>query len=97
MLSDDYYMSYNFFMALNSAIAIMTATTAAIKSDIGPAYNMPSIPRNSGKIIINGNKNNICLVNDKNIPFTGFPIEVKNVAVIGWRKFRPVNNKNILK
>ena len=82
---------------LNSKYIIVIDTEPAIKSAIGPEYIIPSIPINKGIIIIKGNKNNICLVNDKNIPFFGFPIAVKKLDDIGWKQFINVNNKNILK
>ena len=36
--------------------ARQTATIPATKSEMGPAYMIPSIPRNSGKIRISGSK-----------------------------------------
>ena len=82
---------------LNSKYIIVIATIPAIKSAIGPAYIIPSMPINIGNITIKGNKNNICLVNERNIPFLGFPIAVKKLDDIGWKQFKNVNNKNTLK
>ena len=45
----------------------------------------------------NGKRNRICLVNERKMPFTGLPMEVKNVDVIGCMKFTQVKNKNTLK
>ena len=55
------------------------------------------MPINKGNIIINGSKNNICLVNERNIPFLGLPIAVKKLDDIGCMQFTKVKNKNILK
>ena len=84
-------------IALNSTYIIIIDTTPAIKSAIGPEYIIPSIPINKGKITINGNKNNICLVSERNIPFYGLPIAEKKLDDIGWKQIKKVNNKNILK
>ena len=78
---------------LNSIYIITIDTTPAIKSAIGPEYIIPSIPITIGKITIKGSKNNICLVNDRNIPFFGFPIAVKKFDDIGWKQFKNVKNK----
>ena len=69
---------------------------AAIKSATGPAYITPSIPIYKGKIIIRGSKNIICLVRERSIPLSGFPIAVKKFDVIGCTKFKNVKNKKIL-
>ena len=37
----------------------------------------------------------ICLVRDKKIPFAGFPIDVKNVDVIGCKASNQIKNKKI--
>ena len=86
-----------FAIFLNSIYIITIDTIPAIKSAIGPEYIIPSIPINNGNIIIKGNKNNICLVSERNIPFFGFPIAVKKFEDIGCKQFMNVNNKNILK
>ena len=39
----------------------------------------------------------ICLVRDKKIPFAGFPIDVKNVDVIGCKASNQIKNKKIRK
>ena len=57
--------------------------TAAKRSAAGPAYIIPSIPINIGRIISRGKRKMICLVSDKNVPFAGFPIDEKNVDDIG--------------
>ena len=75
----------------------MIAITPAVMSAMGPAYNIPSIPRKSGKIKISGSKKNICRVSERKIPFLGFPIAVKKLEVMGCKKFKKVKNKNILK
>ena len=41
---------------------------------------MPSMPIFIGRMIRNGIKNRNCLVSERNAPFIGFPIEVKNVV-----------------
>lgn len=93
-----YYKLFSSLRILrNSIAAIIPVATAANTSAIGPAYKIPSIPIKSGKITTNGSRNKICRVRDKKIPFTGFPIEVKNVDVIGCIKFKKVKNKNTLK
>ena len=58
-------------------------TNAAIPSAIGPAYMIPSIPKNTGKIRIRGSKKIICLVRDKNSPLFGFPMDEKKFEVSG--------------
>ena len=68
---------------------------AAIRSATGPAYMMPSIPTNNGKIIISGSKNKICLVKDNIIPLVGLPIAVKKLDEIGCKKIKKVKNKKI--
>lgn len=45
----------------------------------------------------NGRKNIICLVRERKMPFTGLPIDVKNVDVIGWKQQSHVKNRNFLK
>ena len=71
--------------------------SAAVKSAIGPAYMIPSIPKNNGKIKISGNRKRICRVRDKMIPFLGLPIAVKKFDEIGCIKQIQIKNKNILK
>jgi hypothetical protein len=76
----------------------MTVQTIAAKaSATGPAYIIPSIPINSGKINISGSRNIICLVNARKLPFFGLPIAVKKLEVIGCIKFKNVKNKNMWK
>lgn len=77
------YYTFSFPIRRNSTATIPNDTIAAIKSAIGPAYIIPSIPMNNGKITMSGSKNKICLVRDKKIPFFGLPIAVKKVDVIG--------------
>jgi hypothetical protein len=55
------------------------------------------MPNFKGKIKINGKRNIICLVRDKNTPLLGLPIAVKKFELIGCKKFTNVKNKNILK
>ena len=69
------------------------ATTPAIKSAIGPAKIIPSIPPMSGSIRINGNRKIICLVNERNIPLVGLPMEEKKLELIGCKKFQKVKKK----
>ena len=57
----------------------------------------PSIPINRGRIKSNGMKKIICLVRDRKIPFAGFPMEVKNVDVIGCKASNQIKNKKIRK
>ena len=71
--------------------------TAARQSATGAAYMIPSMPTKSGNISVRGSKNTICLVSDRKVPFCGFPIEVKNVDVIGCKKFTKVKNRYTLK
>ena len=56
---------------------------AAIKSAIGPAYIMPSIPENRGRITIRGSRKIICLVRERKIPPFGLPMAVKKFEEIG--------------
>ena len=67
-------------------------TVAAMKSAIGPAYMIPSIPKNLGNITSSGSRKIICLVKERNAPFTGFPMDVKKVDDIGWMLL--INMKN---
>ena len=80
-----------------SRTTIMTATAPAVPSATGPAYIMPSIPINLGKIRISGSSRMICLVSDRNVPDFGLPIEVKKLDEIGCIKFIHVQNRYILK
>ena len=73
------------------------AAMNAVKSAIGPAYMIPSIPMARGRIKMSGIRKIICLVSDRKIPPPGFPMEVKKVVVIGCIKFRKVKNRKILK
>ncbi len=66
-------------------------------SAIGPAYIIPSIPQINGKIIMRGNKNRICRVNDRNNPSLGFPIDEKKFDDNGCILLTNVKNKYILK
>lgn len=52
---------------------------------------------NSGIMISSGRRNIICLVSDRNVPFTGLPIDVKKLELIGYMKFINVKNRNIWK
>ena len=72
---------------------IRIAAAPAARSAMGPAYIMPSIPMKIGKRMINGSKKRICLVSDKKIPLTGFPMAVKKVEVTGWIPFKKVANR----
>ena len=50
-----------------------------------------------GSISSIGMKKSICLVSERNTPFMGFPIEVKNVEVMGWRQFIQVKKRKMRK
>ena len=50
-----------------------------MKSAIGNANIIPSIPIKCGKIISNGKSDIICLTSDKKAPFEALPIDVKNL------------------
>ena len=76
---------------------MIIVTTAAKKSAIGPQYIHPSIPIKCSRIKSSGIKKMICLVRDKKIPFAGFPIDVKNVDVIGCKASYQIKNKKIRK
>ena len=59
-------------------IATMASdNTPAAKSAIGPAYNMPSMPKNFGIIKSNGRKISPCLDNERKIPCFTLPVLVK--------------------
>ena len=73
------------------------ATAPEQKSAIGPANNTPSIPIKRGSIRRGGRKKRNCLVRERKTPFMGFPIEVKKVAIIGWRQFSQVKKRKTLK
>ena len=73
--------------------AIASATTPATKSAIGPAYMMPSMPINSGRITINGSKKRIWRVRDRKIPFFGYPIAVNRFDAIGCTQCKNVKNR----
>ena len=42
---------------------------------MGPAYMIPSIPRNRGRITNKGSRKIICRVRDRKVPFFGFQVE----------------------
>ena len=84
-------------MSLNSALAMSIATTAERRSATGPANTTPSIAKNRGSTSSSGIKKSICLVSERNIPFTGLPIDVKNVEIIGCKQLSHVKNSDILK
>ena len=67
----------------SSLLANTIASTNAAASAIGPAYITPSIPINSGKIMISGSKKITCRVIDITIPSFAIPIEVKKQEDIG--------------
>ena len=72
-------------------------TIAESRSAVGPLYKIPSTPMNMGKIIRGGRKNIICLVMERNAPFSGLPMDVKNVVVIGYKQLSHVKNRNMRK
>ena len=86
-------MNSSCFIFLNSILIVIKHVIAAIKSATGPANIIPSIPKNRGSIIIIGSRYIICLVKDKNIPFIGFPIDVKNVDDSGCTLFINVKKR----
>lgn len=57
---------------MNEAVKA-AATSIAIKSAIGAANRMPSIPKNSGKSRINGMKHTISRIIDERTASAGLP------------------------
>ena len=68
-------------MLFISPFKTITDTTKAMKSAIGNANIIPSIPIKYGKIISNGKSDIICLTSDKKAPFEALPIDVKNIVI----------------
>ena len=60
---------------------------------MGPAYMIPSIPRNRGRITNKGSRKIICRVRDRKVPFFGFPMEEKKVEDMGCRLLIKVKNR----
>ena len=92
-----YFLQIYFPIFLNSNTTITIAQIPAIKSAIGPATKIPSIPQKVGRIRINGSRNIICLVMDKNTPLMDLPMEVKKVDVIGCKALNQVKNNMMRK
>lgn len=104
-------MSYIFFINMNYLVfnvlkyktVSAAATVMAIKSAIGAANNMPSMPKNMGIMIISGMKQIISRIIDDIIACTGFPTAWKKIEVIfivhvnvtSDRKIRKVFSANI--
>ena len=58
----------------------------AKKSEMGPAYTMPSIPKNLGRRRMSGTRKRICLVSETQAPILALPMAVKKLPVSGWKK-----------
>lgn len=69
------------------------AIIAASKSAVGPAYMIPSMPKNIGNMTRDGSRNMICLVKARNVPIFGLPMAEKNVDDEGWMLLMNVKNR----
>ena len=75
-----------------SRVTRARATTTAALSAMGPAYMTPSIPRKRGKIKIRGMRKITCRVRAISAPRLALPMEVKKLAVMGWKALASVIN-----
>lgn len=89
------YWLYSFL--LNSFHTRIDATAPAIESATGPAYIIPSMPANRGRIKISGKRKKVWRVRDKRVPLFGLPMDVKKLELIGCIKLINVQNKKIWK
>ena len=73
------------------------ATSIAIKSAIGAANNIPSIPMNIGKIRINGIKQTISRIIEEITACAGFPTAWKKMDVIFMIQVKVTRERKIRK